>query len=186
MSKHTPREPIYQSETDTYLIPLTRGHYAIVDACDVDLADALWQAKFVGGVDTPYAYGDSYMANGKQKKKAMHREILARVIGRQPLRAELIDHVNRNTLDNRRSNLRLANPFENQINTRVSTRSSTGYRGVVVYRGRFMVKFRCQGKNYYGGIHDSVDEAVAVYEQMASALYGEFAPQSDALKQEAS
>jgi len=46
----------------------------------------------------------------------------------QPEKDEIVDHVNRNPLDNRRCNLRIVNPRQNTLN--VIVKNSTGLRGV--------------------------------------------------------
>jgi len=52
----------------------------------------------------------------------------------------LIDHLNGNTLDNRRCNLRVCNYSENGLNRRVPTKASSGYR--LVYEDHCTYRFR--------------------------------------------
>jgi len=91
-------------------ISLTQGLVAIVDAGDyVWLSKWKWFAK-VGGCG-----GDAYAArsvriNGKVKTVRMHRLIMDAPDGME------VDHINGNTMDNRRCNLRIVSKSENLAN----------------------------------------------------------------------
>ncbi len=65
-------------------------------------------------------------------RKFAHRIVLERMLVRPLQKGELVDHINRNKLDNRRSNLRLADKSINAINTAFRGNKS-GYRGVYEY-----------------------------------------------------
>ena len=54
----------------------------------------------------------------------MHRVILKDRVGFE------IDHINGNSLDNRKSNLRIATKSQNQANTNKRVNNSSGYKGV--------------------------------------------------------
>jgi len=108
-------------------IPLTQGKEALIDDCDCDLASLKWYAHHDG-------QGRYYATLSSSEKKTMHRIVLARIIGRELSRKELCDHINRDTLDNRRGNLRLANCSQNRMNARKSAKKnsipSSIYKGV--------------------------------------------------------
>lgn len=48
-----------------------------------------------------------------------------------------VDHINRNPFDNRRSNLRLATPTMQAINTRIHAHNTTGIKGVSFSNGKY-------------------------------------------------
>jgi hypothetical protein len=50
------------------------------------------------------------------------------IVGRQ--KGEVVDHINRDPLDNRRTNLRRCSYAENMANTGLSKRNTSGYKGV--------------------------------------------------------
>jgi hypothetical protein len=59
-----------------------------------------------------------------KKDVYLHRFII------KPKRNYIVDHINHNTLDNRRANLRLASKSTNAMNSKVPSNSTTGYKGV--------------------------------------------------------
>lgn len=89
----------------TALIPLRCGdtflEYAIVDECDAHLAEHAWRRT------NGYA---TRICPGNRNPVYMHREILGLAKGDGYM---VVDHINRDRLDNRRSNLRLVTVAEN-------------------------------------------------------------------------
>jgi hypothetical protein len=65
----------------------------------------------------------------------------------QPGRNELVDHINRDALDNRRGNLRIVSPRQNSLNR--TAKSSTGYIGVSItnHRGKKRLRATFQPLN---------------------------------------
>lgn len=104
---------------------------------------------------------------GKYKAIYMHREILP------PLKEdEEIDHINRNTLDNRKANLRRVSRRENALNRIVSTKTSLKYKGVAWHdaKGKFIAYFR----NQYIGYFDNEEDAALAHNAVAFAQEGEY------------
>ncbi len=82
-----------------------------------------------------------------------------------------VDHKNRNKLDNRRSNLRVATPRENASNRGPRAHTSR-FKGVTWHRcGRWQVV--CAGK--YVGLFVDESSAAAAYDRAAHERYGSFA-----------
>lgn len=75
----------------------------------------------------------------------------------------MVDHINRDRLDNRRCNLRLCTNAENQRNTGLWRTSTTGIKGICRYRGRWRAQFTHLTKRYWAGDHDTIEAAVAAY-----------------------
>lgn len=89
----------------------------------------------------------------------------------------LIDHVNGIPGDNRISNLRVADANANAMNRRKSTRNTSGYKGVSVYRrsGKWRAEIAARGARYTVGFYDTPEEAAAAYRVAAAKIHGEFA-----------
>jgi hypothetical protein len=109
-------------------IPLTKGKVAIVDAADYDwLMQWNWWASKHRKSPSFYALS-AKVINGRLRTLSMHRVILGLDFGdkRQG------DHINHDTLDNRRTNLRVVTNQENSFNkSHVLTRkTSTGLKGI--------------------------------------------------------
>ena len=87
----------------------------------------------------------------------------------------LVDHINRNPFDNRRSNLRLCNIRENSCNLKPKNR--LGVKGICfITRNKFEAKIQnADKKRLHLGVFDTMKEATDVYDEKAKELFGEFA-----------
>lgn len=157
-------------------VQLNRGQIALIDEIDADIADVKWIASYQPKLGIYYAQR-SYETDRVRTYVSMHREILGRKVGRPLERAELTDHINGHTLDNRRSNLRIANRSQNRINSTISANNTSGYRGV--YRSQkgkpWRAQLRVAGANIALGSYDTPEEAYAAYCKAALEHFGEFA-----------
>lgn len=87
-----------------------------------------------------------------------------------------IDHIDGDTLDNRRSNLRFATNAENSRNQRKTRHArSSQYKGVTRFRDKWMVQVIKDYKHMYLGLYRSEEEAARVYDAAALEHFGEFA-----------
>lgn len=93
-------------------------------------------------------------------------------------RPEQIDHINRIKSDNRWSNLRVSNNSLNQINTGLSSRNKTGYKGVSFRKDRDKYvassSYRENGKiiHKHLGYFDCPKEANEAYKKFIIEKYG--------------
>lgn len=151
-------------------VPLTQGQVAIIDREDWDLVKAYnWQAVYSKTTNTYYA-DTSIRENGKQRKVRMHRLILGASKG------TLVDHINGNTLDNRRSsNLRLCNHSQNSANKRKCINSSSRFKGVSRAGNKWQAEIAFNKQRCYLGVFKTPEAAHAVYCEAAIMLHGKFA-----------
>lgn len=109
--------------------------------------------------------------NGKQKRIYMHREILNAGPGQE------VDHRQLPKNNNCRSNLRLCTVSQNQANSQIRGRNTSGFRGVhpskrpIGWRGAI----RVNGKGIHLGYFSSRVEAAKAYDSAAKRYFGAFA-----------
>jgi hypothetical protein len=94
-----------------------------------------------------------------------------------------IDHINHNSLDNRKSNLRICSPKENCRNSRKPNKknSTSKYKGVFYSKGikKFMSVIGFDNKSIHLGVFLYEINAALAYNKAAIKLYGKFAYLND-------
>jgi hypothetical protein len=149
-------------------LPLTQGRVAIVDDEDHEFLSQ-WKWSVWTSGRKPYA--GRYEG---RKLVLMHRVLNGTAEGM------LTDHIDCDTLNNRRSNLRDATPLQNVMN-KVGKRGGTSrFKGVWFDRWQKGAKqwrtaIRLSGKLHYLGWFASEQEAGAAYASAARHHFGEFA-----------
>lgn len=159
-------------------VPLTRNKSTIIDDIDSDLIDGRnWLCSINHKNGNHYAYRrDLGGRKDPRTLRYLHRIIIERTIGRNIKRCECVDHKNGDSLDNRRSNLRIASRSQNQSNIK-RIRAKTGFKGVVKYRNIFAVFCAIQKSkfNRYIGSFDTAEAAAKAYDNEAIRRAGIFA-----------
>jgi len=72
---------------------------------------------------------------------------------------DVVDHIDRNPLNNRLENLRRATRQLNRENSKLNADNSSGYRGVYKYKNRYQAQLRRDGKMIYLGSYKTAEEA---------------------------
>lgn len=158
------------------LIPITAGGMCKVDIEDVEKVSFRWQAK-------RNSNGVYAQRTVMRKTQLMHRFIIDAADG------QIVDHINRDTLDNRKSNLRIATESQNQAN-RVSVfrpGKASRYKGVsrsLSLKNPWQASIRANGKQYNLGLFPTEEAAAMAYDSAALDRFGEFARINNVLAQD--
>jgi hypothetical protein len=154
-----------QTAQRTRKILLTQFYFTLVDEADFNrLSKWKWCIDRCGQA----IYAARRQSDGT--KIRMHREII------RPEPGSLVDHINGNQLDNRRSNLRLCTHSENLRNTKARIGSSR-FKGVSWYkqRKRWSARIVVDGQRVGLGYYADELAAAMAYDAAAVAYFGEFA-----------
>ena len=88
----------------------------------------------------------------------------------------VVDHINHNPLDNRKSNLRICTISQNNMNRGLQSNNSSGYVGVSFYKptNKWVAYIKINSKTIKLGYYDTKEEAIEAREQAEIDLFGEF------------
>ena len=130
--------------------------------CIKDLDRVLSHDWYLNKSGYPFSYTAIY--------HTLHRFLL----GRQE-KGMVIDHMNRNRLDNRRCNLRVISSKENSYNRTKNSNSNNKYKGVQKRGNKFIAIITKDGiRREIPGFYTE-EEAARTYDMMAEEMFGEFA-----------
>ncbi len=165
-----PAELTERLGADQRLIALTRGMFAIVDLVDFEKINSFnWYALKTGKMNTNFYAARDEWDSVKMKKKfiLMHRDII------NPEIRLHCDHINGNTLDNRRENLREVTAAENfRAHKKKKPGCTSGFRGISkdARNGRWNVSAFKDGKRFWVGRFESEVDAAKAWDTKAIEL----------------
>lgn len=151
----------YVFEQDFGKCFLSSGEFFIFDLDDYEkIKDVTWVKGTKG-----YIVGKT---KGDRKSIRVHRIIMNCPKGM------VVDHINHNKLDNRKSNLRICTVGQNNLNKcPYSNRSEK--TGVSWYRNKWRVSITINKQDIYLGRYDKYEDAVQVRLDAEQKYFGEFA-----------
>lgn len=148
-------------------IRLSEDLVALVDD-DIYVYFSNWCWQYAGG----YASRDGSSLG----KLLLHKEIWKFYYGKIPEGKE-IDHINRDKLDCRKENLRLATRSQNAANMKPYITNTSGYKGVhfATNMNKWKATIRINGEKVHLGFYKNINEAARAYNIAAKKHFGEFA-----------
>lgn len=154
-------------------IPLTQGYFTKVDDEDYEKY-AIYRWRVSGRGNNLRARRETDI-NGKRTIISLSRLIMNAPVGM------VVDHINHDTLDNQKSNLRICAVKDNNKNKRKYKNNNSGYKGVS-YVGnssrslrKWKMKINKEGKTVAKEYFDTKEEAAKAYNKEAIKHYGEYA-----------
>lgn len=149
-------------------IPLTQGLVALVDEAD---AEAVTQHKWYAAREyktTFYALRKIRRPDGTYVGLRLHGFLTG---------WPLVDHINRDGLDNRRANLRPATTAENSRNALRLPSNTSGFKGVTWHKQarKWQAQIGVDGRRRHLGLHACLEAAAEAYDDAAREFHGEFA-----------
>ena len=165
--------PSYNSAME---IALTRGFVAVVDDDDYALLSSFKWCAVVSGHSSDCVYAGSYVrsSNGGQRLVLMHRLVAGAELG------DVVDHIDRDGLNNRRENLRICSRGENNRNTKQRA-SKSGIRNVRQERHTSSGELRWRAYVAANGVRRrrwfrELDRAIEWVSKTRRELHGQFVP----------
>lgn len=145
---------------------------------DIDLS---WYAVYTPHNDSYYAQASIYI--GRENGKSIYEfyNLHTLLMDADASKGEIVDHIDaKNTLDNRKSNLRKTDNLHNTKNRKGKNKNNkSGYRNVFwnTREERWFVTLQIDGKQKCFGRFkkDEVDKAGVLAEEMRQKYYGKFA-----------
>lgn len=133
----------------------------LFDACDYELV-----SKYTWRED---AYGYLVTDICGTRSVRMHRLLL-------DADSKVVDHINGDTHDNRRCNLRQADYSTNQMNRKSGSNSLTGFKGVTFSKdkGKYFARITKDGRKYFLGYYDSIEDAINARIVAENSMFGDY------------
>ena len=151
------------------LIPLSRGLFAKVDDADfAELSRFKWSAVKTKAGFYAVRTERGFEAIGRKRRCILMHRVLTQPQGRQ-----VVDHQDRDTLNNQRSNLRVCSQSENMLNAPSHRDSVSRFKGVSLHKGTG--KWAAQFRHRKLGLYPTEEAAAAAYNRAALEHSAEFA-----------
>lgn len=147
-------------------IKLTQNKFAMVDNEDFEyLGRFKW--SYNNGYAVRHQLKNEYK-DGPRRMVKMHT-----VVNKTP-EDRFTDHISGETLDNRKSNLRIADAKNNGANRKTNKNSYSGFKGVTIFNNKWRAAIRVNGEYIFLGYFNNKIEAARAYNQKAKEAFGKY------------
>jgi hypothetical protein len=150
-------------------IKLTQGKVAIVDN---DMYDYLNQFKWHAVKQSGKFYARRHIKSSNPNIKILiHRDVM------KPEKGFVIDHIDGNTLNNQKDNLRICTHAQNIRNSKININNTSGFKGVYWNKqsAKWYAFIRFNNKRIHLGVFFKLKDAAKSYNEGALKYHGEFA-----------
>ena len=123
-------------------------------------------------------YAVSLAKDGVSKTYTVHKLVAHEFIPRPDTNVKLlVDHIDRNKVNNQVTNLRWATQQQNLMNMTIRTGTSSQYKGVAYHkrRSKWEAYIIFNGNKLHLGLFVNAEDAARAYNTKAIELFGEFA-----------
>lgn len=153
----------YRIDNDVVVMTTHKGENFIFDLEDLEtVSKHSWCISKTGYL----------VANINKKTTKLHRFILG--LSNPKI---IVDHINGDAMDNRKSNLRICDNTENSRNCKISKNNTSGYPGVgITPNGRFRARITVNRKEIRIGTFDTFEEAKQARIDAELKHFGDFSP----------
>mgnify|MGYP003392956036 CR=1 FL=1 len=153
------------------LIKLPNNLFTMVDDEDFEIINKFKWNCSTNRSKLPYVQRYTPFLNKKRSCIKLHRQIMSAKEG------QYVDHINGNSLDNRKVNLRICTNKENSRNSRISRNNTSGYKGVIWNKRNknWRARIGLEGKMFDLGSYKNKEDAAKAYNDGAIKYYGEYA-----------
>jgi hypothetical protein len=157
-------------------IPLSKGKVALVDDEDYEWL-IRWKWHYGCATENDNKSGYAMHDNGKHGKLGNKRSIRMHHIVLGCESNIEIDHIDGNTLNNQKYNLRPVTHQQNSFNRKPNRNHSSKYKGVVWSKqhGKWRSRIRINQQLKHLGYFTDENEAALAYNKAAFELFGEYA-----------
>lgn len=158
------------------LIPLSNGLVTVVDDEDFEWLSAFKWSAVLGRNGCYYANRGVVLLREDGTRRKFSRQMQRDILDPEMLlpRSVKADHRDGDTLNNRRSNLRLASDALSNANRKLFRNNTTGHRNVCwdKEKGRYRVRVGHNGTKLWGGYFAAFEDACRAADELAVRLRG--------------
>lgn len=151
-------------------------YFDLEDFDKIDKSNLSWHMKYAQNTKSYYiraTANDGYSEDGKRKQRPIYLHKL--IMDADFSKGEQVDHLDHDTLNNRKYNLKIKDNTRNATNRHGANRNSTtGVRNVFWSSGdqRYVVQLQVEGRNKRFGSFKNLDEAANLAEKLREEIYG--------------